>query len=130
MAGSVGLAGAANLGPRHAVFEAVHGTAPDLAGRGAANPAGLLAAAVMMLRHVGMAAAAAAVEAAVLRAVEDGVRTADMAGGGPAVGTMEFARAVAARLGSGCVPAGRPARRRRKRAHLECGRERARERES
>jgi isocitrate dehydrogenase len=98
IAGSVGLAGSANIGDRIAMFEAIHGSAPDLAGRNIANPSGLLQAAVMMLVHIGQAAVAAQVQNALLRTIEDGVHTADLSPG-KAVGTAEFADAVIERLG-------------------------------
>lgn len=101
VAGSVGLAPSANIGPKGAMFEAIHGSAPALAGLDAANPSGLLLAGVMMLVHLGQGAAAARVHNALLRTLEDGIHTADIAG--PAtlsqVGTRAFADAVIARLG-------------------------------
>ena len=102
VAGSVGLAGTANVGATAAMFEAIHGSAPDIAGRDVANPSGLLLAAVQLLVHVGQGGTAAAVHNAWLRTLEDGVRTVDIhdpsAGGAP-VGTRAFADAVIARLG-------------------------------
>ena len=99
IAGSVGLAGSANVGESVAMFEAIHGSAPDIAGQDRANPSGMLNAAVQMLVHVGQAEVAARVQDAWLATIEDGVRTADIAGGGPAVGTRTFAAAVIERLG-------------------------------
>jgi len=102
VAGSVGLAPSANIGTRAAMFEAIHGSAPDIAGQDVANPSGLLLAAVMMLRHGGQHEAAARIHNAWLKAVEDGVATPDMARGNPPaspVGTRGFADAVVARLG-------------------------------
>lgn len=101
VAGSIGLAPSANIGRDCAMFEAVHGSAPDIAGRDIANPSGMLLSAVMMLVHLGRAAAATAVHNAWLRALEDGLHTADMAtadGGRGRVGTRAFAEAVIARL--------------------------------
>jgi len=94
LVGGLGLAPGANIGPRVAVFEAVHGTAPDIAGRGLANPAALMLSASMLLHHVGERAAAARLEDAVIRAIrDDEVRTRDL--GGQAT-TSEFAEHVAA----------------------------------
>jgi isocitrate dehydrogenase len=102
--GSVGIAGSANIGEHVAMFEAIHGSAPDLARKGVANPSGLLLAGVMMLNHLGQSAAAQRVHNAWLRTVEDGIHTADLAKGDGAtrevVGTEAFARAVIERLGS------------------------------
>ena len=104
VSGSVGLAPSANVGDHGAMFEAVHGSAPDIAGLGVANPSGLLLSAVKMLAHVGQGDVAAAIHNAWLCAVEDGVHTADIhrpgiSGRGP-VGTREFAAAVVERLGT------------------------------
>jgi isocitrate dehydrogenase (NAD+) len=96
LVGGLGVVGAANLGSDIAVFEAVHGSAPDIAGRQIANPTALLLSAIMMLRHVGEDAAADRLFQAVSRVLEAGrVRTRDL--GGTAT-TMEYARAVAAAL--------------------------------
>jgi len=102
IAGSVGLAGSANIGTHAAMFEAIHGSAPDIAGQDIANPSGLLLAAVMMLVHIGQPEAATRVHNAWLRTIEDGVHTADVYTPGTSqarVGTREFADAVIARLG-------------------------------
>ncbi|PTA46614.1 NADP-dependent isocitrate dehydrogenase [Micromonospora sp. RP3T] len=116
IAGSVGLAGSANIGEHAAMFEAIHGSAPTLAGRDVANPSGLLLGAVMMLVHIGQADVAETVHNAWLATLEDGVVTADIAGPERApVGTRAFADAVIARLGrqpaalpSVTYPAGSP----------------------
>ena len=93
LVGGLGLAPGANIGPKAAIFEAVHGTAPDIAGRGLANPAAMILSASMMLDHLGERAAAERVEAAVVRAIrDDDVRTHDL--GGKAT-TSEFAEHVA-----------------------------------
>jgi isocitrate dehydrogenase len=99
--GSVGLAGSANIGEHVAMFEAIHGSAPDIAGQDIANPSGLLLAAVMMLVHVRQAEVAAKVHNAWLRTLEEGVFTAELGRSGHdgAVGTQAFADAVIARLG-------------------------------
>ncbi len=99
VAGSVGLAPSANIGARCAMFEAVHGSAPDIAGQDVANPSGLLLAGLMMLNHVGQGEAAARIHNAWLSAVENGHGTADMARDRVALGTQAFAGEVIARLG-------------------------------
>ena len=78
LTGSVGLAGSANIGEHIAMFEAIHGSAPDLAGKGIANPSGLLLAAVMMLVHLGQTDAAERIHNAFLRTLEDGIHTPDI----------------------------------------------------
>jgi isocitrate dehydrogenase (NAD+) len=96
LVGGLGLAPSANIGSRAAIFEAVHGTAPDIAGQGKANPAALMLAGAMMLEHLGEMDAGSTVREAVVRTIrEGGVRTADL--GGTAT-TMEFGRAVAGRV--------------------------------
>ena len=102
VSGSVGLGGSANIGPQVAMFEAIHGSAPDIAGRNLANPSGLLNAAVMMLVHIGQQKAAARIMNAWLRTIEDGIHTADIFVEGKSkekAGTKEFAVAVIQRLG-------------------------------
>src|SRR5918912_2160191 len=102
IAGSVGLAGSANIGDQAAMFEAIHGSAPRRAGQNLANPSGLLLGAVMMLVHIGQRDAAERVHNAWLRTIEEGVHTYDIFKEGVSrekVGTREFAEAVAARMG-------------------------------
>jgi isocitrate dehydrogenase len=102
IAGSVGLAGSANIGERCAMFEAIHGSAPRRAGQNLANPSGLLLAAVMMLVHIDQPDVATRVHNAWLRTIEDGIHTYDIFVEGVSkqkVGTKEFAAAVVARLG-------------------------------
>jgi isocitrate dehydrogenase len=102
IAGSVGFSGSANIGSEIAMFEAVHGSAPDIAGRGIANPSGLLVAATQLLVHVGQAEAAQRIKNAWLTTLESGVHTADLYREGLSqeeVGTQAFADAVIARLG-------------------------------
>ncbi len=102
IAGSVGMAGSANIGRNVAMFEAIHGSAPDISGKGIANPSGLLNAAVMMLAHIGQNETADKIKNAWLRTLEDGFHTADIYQEGISaqkVGTQEFAEAVIARLG-------------------------------
>jgi isocitrate dehydrogenase len=99
--GSVGLGGSANIGEHVAMFEAIHGSAPDIAGKGVANPSGLLLGAVMMLVHLRQSAVAAKLHNAWLRTIEDGIHTGDLRGprSKEVVGTEAFADAVIARLG-------------------------------
>ncbi|PSR30726.1 MAG: NADP-dependent isocitrate dehydrogenase [Sulfobacillus benefaciens] len=102
IAGSVGLAGSANIGDQCAMFEAIHGSAPRLAGQNKANPSGLLLAAVMMLVHIGQPQVATEVHNAWLRTIEEGIHTEDIFTEGISrqkVGTVEFADAVIHRLG-------------------------------
>ena len=102
IAGSVGLAGSANIGTNYAMFEAIHGSAPRRAGQNLANPSGLLLGAVMMLVHIGQSDIAERVHNAWLTTLEDGIHTYDIFEQGISrekVGTREFAQAVVARLG-------------------------------
>src|ERR1700694_2430877 len=102
IAGSVGLAGSANIGDSCAMFEAIHGSAPRRAGQNIANPSGLLLGAVMMLVHIGQPDVASNVHNAWLRTLEDGIHTYDIYVDGVSkqkVGTKEFADAIIARLG-------------------------------
>lgn len=103
MSGSVGLAGSANYGDEHAMFEAIHGSAPDIAGKGIANPSGLLRGAVMMLAHIGQSDLAEKIYNAWLCTLEDGLHTADIYNPNRSkqkVSTSEFTQAVIDRLGS------------------------------
>jgi 3-isopropylmalate dehydrogenase len=101
LTGSLGMLPSASLGEDGpGVFEPVHGSAPDIAGTGAANPLATILSTAMLLRDgLAMADEAAAVEAAVEGALDSGLRTADLAGGGEAVGTAEMTEAVLARIG-------------------------------
>lgn len=99
LVGGLGFAPSANIGDRIAIFEAVHGTAPDIAGKGIANPTSLLLSGVMMLRHIGLGAIAAKINNALLATLEDGVRTGDVKGEGDPVGTIAFADAIVERIG-------------------------------
>lgn len=102
VAGSVGLAGSSNIGDNFAMFEAIHGSAPDIAGKGIANPSGLINGAVMMLMHVGMPDKAEMVQNALLKTLEDGFHTGDIYKEKTSrvrVGTQEFADEVIKRLG-------------------------------
>jgi len=100
--GSVGLGGSANIGEECAMFEAIHGSAPMIAGQNIANPSGLIQGSIMMLNHIGQAAIAAKIQNAWLATLEDGIHTADIYKAGMSkekVGTKEFAAAVIANLG-------------------------------
>ena len=98
--GGLGLAPGANIGTHAAIFEPVHGSAPDIAGKGIANPSAQMLAAAMMLDHIGELEAAkrlrCALEATI---VQDKVRTPDL-GEGARASTAEFARAVVKRIGA------------------------------
>ena len=105
LSGSIGLLPSASLGPhqgsgrRLGLYEPIHGSAPDIAGQGKANPAGTILSAALLLRlSLGLEDEASAIEAAVKDAVEAGVRTGDIAKGGPVSSTSEFGDAVVARL--------------------------------
>ena len=97
LVGGLGTAPGANIGEKAAIFEAVHGSAPDIAGRGIANPLALMMASALMLEHVGHQPLAGRLRGALDAALKvDGVRTGDL--GGKAT-TVQFADAVVARLG-------------------------------
>jgi 3-isopropylmalate dehydrogenase len=116
LVGSMGMLPSASLGEpqegkgtRTGLYEPIHGSAPDIAGRGIANPLGTILSAAMLLRHsLGLEAEAQSVEAAVARVLEDGLRTADIAeAGGSPVSTREMGDAVVAALGrAGAVATG------------------------
>jgi isocitrate dehydrogenase (NAD+) len=96
LVGGLGLAPGANIGAEAAIFEAVHGSAPDIAGKGLANPCALLLAAAMMLDHVGMPSHGQRLRAAIRSTLSDKDRvTPDLGGTGS---TMDFARALAAHV--------------------------------
>lgn len=100
--GSVGMGGSSNIGPVCAMFEAIHGSAPTIAGEGIANPSGLIQGAVMMLSHIGLTETAEKIQNAWLAAIEDGIHTGDIYTEGTSkqlVNTKEFTQAVIARLG-------------------------------
>jgi isocitrate dehydrogenase len=102
IAGSVGLAGSANIGEECAMFEAIHGSAPRRAGQNMANPSGLLQGAIMMLNHIGQTDVAEKIQNAWLKTLEDGIHTYDIFKEGVSkskVGTKEFAEAVISNLG-------------------------------
>ncbi len=100
--GSVGLCGSANIGEHCSMFEAIHGSAPDIAGKGIANPSGLINGAVMMLTHIGQTDIAEIVQNAWLKTIEDGIHTGDVYQEGittERVNTKGFKEAVIARIG-------------------------------
>ena len=100
--GSVGLAGSANIGETCSMFEAIHGSAPTIAGQDVANPSGLLQAAVMLLISVGQSETAEKIQNAWLATIEAGIHTADIYKEGISsqkVGTKAFTEAVIAHLG-------------------------------
>lgn len=102
IAGSVGLAGSANIGENISMFEAIHGSAPRRAGQNLANPSGLFLGSILMMVHIGQPDIAEAAHNAWLRTVEDGIHTYDVYKEGVSkekVGTKEFAQAVVDRLG-------------------------------
>ncbi len=102
ISGSVGLAGSANIGDNYALFEAIHGSAPDIAGQNIANPSGLINAAVMMLVHIGQGDVASNIHNAWFKTIEDGMHTGDVfnpAHSKSKLSTKEFTEEVIARLG-------------------------------
>ena len=102
VSGSVGMAGSSNIGEKHAMFEAIHGSAPDIAGKGIANPSGLLMGGVMMLVHIGQYDVATRVHNALLATIEQGIHPADIYNEETSkekVGTEAFTKAVIKNLG-------------------------------
>jgi isocitrate dehydrogenase (NAD+) len=96
LVGGLGLAPGANIGTKAAIFEAVHGSAPDIAGKGIANPSAQMLAAAMMLDHIGEQDRAQRIRRAVADTiVRDHIRTRDLGG---TASTEEFGRAVARRV--------------------------------
>jgi isocitrate dehydrogenase (NAD+) len=96
LVGGLGVVPGANLGTEIGVFEAVHGSAPDIAGKGIANPTALLLSALLMLRHIGEGAMADRIMNAVVATLDEGkVRTRDLGG---AATTMEYADAICQRF--------------------------------
>jgi isocitrate dehydrogenase (NAD+) len=99
LVGGLGLVPGANIGERAAVFEAVHGSAPDIAGRDLANPVALVLSAALLLRHLGEAVAAERIERAVVAVLREGrVRTRDLGG---TAGTTAMRDAIVARVARG-----------------------------
>ncbi len=102
IAGSLGMAGSSNIGDRCAMFEAIHGSAPDIAGKNIANPSGLLHGAIQMLVHIGQGDIAEKIHNAWLTCLEQGLHTADIYKEGESkikLGTKEFAAEVIRNLG-------------------------------
>ena len=99
LTGGLGFAPSANIGNNVSIFEAVHGSAPDIAGKNKANPTALILSSAMMLRHIGEGKAANDVEQAVLVTLESGMRTSDMIGVQNPASTSEFTNAVISSLG-------------------------------
>ncbi len=100
--GSVGMGGSANIGEECAMFEAIHGSAPSIAGKNIANPSGLIHGSIMMLRHIGQNNVATKIENAWLRTLEQGIHTPDIYKESVSklkVGTKEFAQEVIKNLG-------------------------------
>jgi len=97
LVGGLGVVPGANMGEKHAVFEAVHGSAPDIAGRGMANPTALISSSILMLRHLGESAAADRLQAAISTTFREGKHLTRDVGG--TSGTAEFTDAVIANLG-------------------------------
>lgn len=95
LVGSLGLLGSANIGEKHALFEASHGSAPDIAGQGIVNPISMILSASMMLRHIGENTAAVAIEKAISEALEEGCATTDL--GGKAT-TADFVNDIVSRI--------------------------------
>ena len=96
LVGGLGIVPGTNIGLTAAVFEAVHGSAPDIAGKGLANPTALIQSAVMMLHHLGETVAAKKIEKGLLATFETGTRTADLGG---SIGTEEFTRVLCEAIG-------------------------------
>lgn len=102
VAGSVGLAGSANIGKNYAMFEAIHGSAPAMAGQNSANPTAFLNGAILMLEYLKMFDKAILIKNALLKTLEDGIHTKDLYQEGISkqkIGTNEFADEVIKRLG-------------------------------
>src|SRR5690606_26864921 len=102
IAGSAGSGGSSHVGEKFAMFEAIHGSAPDIAGKGIANPSGLINGACMMLVHMGKTEIAEKIQNALLKTLEDGIHTGDIYKEGISkvkVGTEAFADALIERIG-------------------------------
>lgn len=95
LVGGLGVTPGANLGEKIAVFEAVHGSAPDIAGRNLANPTALLLSAVLMLHHIGQTPVAERIRSALFRTLQEGIKTRDLGG---SASTTEYTEAIVARL--------------------------------
>lgn len=100
LVGGLGFAPSANIGDHIAIFEAVHGTAPDIAGKNIANPTALLLSGISMLRHLGLMENAAIIENALLYTLEQGIHTRDFGDKStPALNTTGFAAAIIKNFG-------------------------------
>jgi isocitrate dehydrogenase len=102
ISGSVGLAGSSNIGEKFAMFEAIHGSAPDIANQNIANPTGLIQASVMMLNHLNESNTANLIRNALYKTIEDGIHTADIFNesiSSKKASTLEFTDAVIKNLG-------------------------------
>ena len=109
--GSVGLAGSCNIGEEHAMFEAIHGSAPTIAGQNIANPSALIQGSILMLNHIGQNEIGDKIQNAWLKTIEEGIHTVDIYDeeiSTKKVGTKEFAEAVIANLGE--LPSKMPVR--------------------
>jgi isocitrate dehydrogenase len=107
LVGGLGFAPSANIGDHIAIFEAVHGTAPDIAGKNIANPTALLLSGFAMLRHLGLMESAAIIENALLYTLEQGIHTGDFGDRSkPALNTAEFSDAIVGNFGK--QPANHP----------------------
>src|ERR1700744_2171562 len=109
LVGGLWFAPSANIGDHIAIFEAVHGTAPDIAGKNIANPTALLLSGIAMLRHLGLMENAAIIENALLYTLEQGIHTGDFGGKSkPALNTTDFASAIIANFGKQPAHMARP----------------------
>jgi len=99
LVGGLGVVPSGNIGAESAIFEAVHGTAPDIAGKGLANPTALLMSSILMLNHLGEQSAAERIEIALIQVYKEGKHVTKDVGG--KAGTQEFTDAVIAALGKG-----------------------------
>jgi isocitrate dehydrogenase len=100
LVGGLGFAPSANIGDHICIFEAVHGTAPDIAGKNIANPTALLLSGIAMLRHLGLMQNAAIIENALLYTLEQGIRTGDFGDKSkPALNTTQFAETIIGNFG-------------------------------
>jgi isocitrate dehydrogenase len=109
LVGGLGFAPSANIGDHIAIFEAVHGTAPDIAGKNVANPTALLLSGIAMLRHLGLMGDAAVIENALLYTLEQGVHTGDFGDKQiPALNTTDFAEAIIGHFGKSPAQGAKP----------------------
>jgi len=109
LVGGLGFAPSANIGDHISIFEAVHGTAPDIAGKNIANPTALLLSGIAMLRHLGFMQNAAVIENALLYTLEQGVHTGDFGDKSiPGKNTTEFAEAIINNFGKTPEHGGKP----------------------